>query len=293
MPSADNPKASLNKYGLAPSKKRGQNFLVNPGTAERIVALGNYDSRECVVEVGVGFGALTRKLAPQVRRVIGIELDSGIIRYHESENDLPKNVTLVHGDILKIDFSALAENTGAPLKILANLPYSISNPFIFKLIENSTYVHSVIVMLQKEVSDRLCAQPATKAYGIPTVLLGSFACVKKHMLIKPVEFHPRPKIISEVIEILFTGRDIGCSLENYQRIVRASFAGRRKTMQNNLSSPSLFPFVSAQEKSLIKRFVLKILEDSDIDPQVRAERLSSQQFETITSCYEAFIAALQ
>ncbi len=290
MPSADNPKASLLEYGLAPSKKRGQNFLVNPATAARIVALGNYDSQECLVEVGVGFGALTRKLAAQVRQVIGIELDSGIIRYHETENDLPKNVTLVHGDILKMDFAQLSEYAGLPFKILANLPYSISTPFIFKLIENRTYVHSVIVMLQKEVSDRLCAQPATKAYGIPTVLLGSFARVKKHMLVKPAEFHPRPKIDSEVIEIVFSGRDIGCSLENYQRIVRAAFAGRRKTIQNNLSNPSLFPFVPAQKKTLMKRFVLEILEDSDIDPRIRAERLTSLQFENITCRYEALIS---
>ncbi len=286
-----NPKASLVKYGLAPSKKRGQNFLVNPDTARKIVALGKYHAGECVVEVGVGFGALTRELASRVLRVIGVEIDSGIIRYHEIENDLPGNVMLLHGDILKLDFALLSEHAGLPFKIIANLPYSISNPFLFKLLENSRYLQSVIVMLQKEVSDRLCAPPATKAYGIPTVLLGSFARVKKHLLVKPAEFHPRPSVDSEVIEMEFTGRDIGCSFANYQRIVRSSFSSRRKTIQNNLNNPSLFPCFSVKEKNLIKNAVLQLLAANRIDPQIRAERLTSEQFEALALSYENFLAS--
>ncbi len=286
-----NPKASLVKYGLAPSKKRGQNFLVNPETARRIVALGEYHDRECVVEVGVGFGALTRELAPRVQRVIGVEVDSGIIRYHETENDLPDNVVLLHGDILKLDFALLAAQAGLPFKIIANLPYSISNPFLFKLLENSRFLQSVIVMLQKEVSDRLCAAPATKAYGIPTVLFGSFARVTKHLLVKPAEFHPRPGVDSEVIEIVFANRDIGCSFANYRRIVRSSFSSRRKTILNNLNNPTLFPCFPTHQKNLIKNAVLQILNDNRIDPQIRAERLTCEQFEGLASSYETVLAA--
>ena len=286
-----NPKTSLAKYGLAPAKKRGQTFLVNPATARKIVALGTYQDSECVVEVGVGFGALTRELAPHVHRVIGVEIDSGLIRYHETENDLPENVELVHGDILKMDFALLSAQAGLPFKIIANLPYSISNPFLFKLLENSRYLRSVIVMLQKEVSDRLCAAPATKAYGIPTVLLGSFARVKKHLRVKPAEFHPRPSVDSEVIEIVFADRDINCSFANYQRIVRSAFGSRRKTIQNNLNNPSLFPCFPAHEKNLIKNAVLQILHDNGIDPQIRAERLTSEQFEGLASSYEQVLAS--
>jgi len=291
MSSDNNPRLTLTRHGLAPSKKRGQNFLVNPHTAKRIVSFGNYNDSECVVEVGVGLGALTIELASQVQKVIGVELDSGIIRYHETENDLPDNVLLIHEDILKIDFALLAEHTNIPFKIIANLPYSISNPFIFKLLENKHYLSSVIVMLQKEVSDRLTAMPGTKAYGIPTILLGSFARVTKHMLVKPVEFHPRPKIDSEVIEIEFLQRTIDYSMANYHRIVRSSFSNRRKTIQNNLNNPSLFPSISPKDRTLIKKSVLQILSDSMIDPQIRAERLTIKQFEELTAVYERFLAS--
>lgn len=291
MSSDNSPKRSLTRHGLAPSKKRGQNFLVNPSTAKRIVSFGNYNDRERVVEVGVGLGALTRELASQVQKVIGIEIDSGIIRYHKTENDLPDNVLLIHDDILKIDFALLAQRTNIPFKIIANLPYSISNPFIFKLLENKRYLSSVIVMLQKEVSDRLTALPGTKAYGIPTILLGSFARLTKRMLVKPAEFHPRPKIDSEVIEIDFLQRTIDFSLTNYHRIVRSSFSNRRKTIQNNLNNPSLFPSISPKDRDLIKKSVLHILSDSMIDPQIRAERLTIQQFEELTAVYERFLSS--
>ncbi len=284
------PKRSLARYGLAPSKKRGQNFLVNPETARRIVSLGNYSKSEHVIEVGVGLGALTMKLAEQVHKVIGIELDSGIIRYHETEKILPDNVVLMHADILKLDFALLAEQVPPPFKIIANLPYSISNPFLFKLIENNTYISTVIVMLQKEVSDRLTAVPGTKSYGIPTVLLGSFAEVKKRMQVKPAEFHPRPKIDSAVIEISFCRHAADLSLANFQRIVRTSFSNRRKTIQNNLSTHTLFPFLNPGDREIIKKSAILILQDSNIDPQIRAERLSVQQFEELTTAYERLLA---
>lgn len=289
MPLSSNPRISLNKHGLAPSKKRGQNFLVNPQTAQRIVAIGNYHKNECVVEVGVGLGALTAQLAALTKQVIGIEIDRGIIRYHEEEHDLPDNVQLIHDDILKTDFTFLGKQAGKPFKIIANLPYSISNPFIFKLVENKSFVSQVIVMLQKEVSDRLTAEPGTKAYGIPTVLLGSFATIKKHLLLKPSEFHPRPKIDSEVIEIQFNHREISCSLSCYQKVVRTAFNNRRKTLLNNLINPSLFSSPPFSDRSKIKNAVLELLENTTIDPQIRAERLTIKQFEILAAAYEQFV----
>jgi len=290
MSSDKSPKRSLAKYGLAPSKKRGQNFLVNPRTARNIVSLGNYSRDECVIEVGVGLGALTTVLASQVRKVIGIELDSGIIRYHQKENILPENVSLIHADILKLDFGLIAQHTPPPFKIIANLPYSISNPFLFKLIENSRDISTVVVMLQKEVSDRLTASPGTKSYGIPTIVIGSLAQVKKRMLVKPSEFHPRPKVDSEVIELSFFHPRLEFSLKHFQRIVRTSFNNRRKTIQNNLNTPSLFPFLPPDNQDIIKKSVVKILRNSNIDPQIRAERLSIVNFQELTTAYEQFLA---
>ena len=124
---------ALKANRLAPKKRFGQNFLVHRQTAEAIVRAGGVASGDIIVEVGVGLGALTVPLAAVARHVYGYEIDSGIIRFHQEQDDLPKNVTLVHQDILRADFREIASRCGGKLKILANLPYSISNPFIFTL----------------------------------------------------------------------------------------------------------------------------------------------------------------
>ena len=197
-------KQSLQKHSLAPKKRFGQNFLVHRKTAEAIVQAGGVGKDDSIIEVGVGLGALTIPLAHAAGHVFGLEIDSGIIRYHQEENDLPDNVTLMHEDVLKADFNALADRCGGMLKIMANLPYSISNPFLFKLIDNHERMAWATIMLQKEVAQRLLAHAGTKDYGVPTVLLQSCATVKPLMTLKPAEFHPRPKIDSVVVRIDFS-----------------------------------------------------------------------------------------
>ncbi len=125
-------KSILQRQGHAPHKKRVQNFLVHKHTAERIVELAAPGSDDIIIEVGVGLGALTHPLAVKVKRIIGIETASGLIRWHKQEKNLPENVELIHQDILKTDFIELAEKCGGRLKILANLPFSISAPFLFR-----------------------------------------------------------------------------------------------------------------------------------------------------------------
>lgn len=278
------PKNYLKRYGLAPSKKFGQNFLVNPHTAEKIACLGHFSEEDHVLEIGVGFGALTSFVAQKAGKVTGIEIDKGIIRFHESEKDLPANVTLIHGDILKLDFSNLSARTGGRLKIIANLPYSISNPFLFKLIEEHTCVDSVTLMLQKEVADRLTASPATKSYGIPTVLLGAVAQIEKVLTLKPDEFFPRPKIDSQVIQITFSsgGND---NSNHFQKIVRAAFAHRRKTVLNNLSTPALFPKEVNSSPAERRQKALKMIERTGISPKIRAEVLTINQFRLLADSY--------
>ena len=285
------PKKQLAKYQLAPSKKRGQNFLVNPETARRIIDIGQYTQNEHIVEVGVGLGALTIELASRVEKVVGIEIDRGLIRYHQQEDDLPANVELIHGDILKLDFVTLAHRVGNPFKIIANLPYSISNPFIFKLLENRTVISQVIVMLQKEVCDRITATPGNKSYGIPTVLLSSFARVRKHLLLKPAEFHPRPEVDSEVVEISFFQRTLEFSEKNYHRLVRDAFNSRRKTIKNNLINSPLFASPGLSDKKRIKNKVEHLLEAAEIAPDIRAERLSANSFEKLALTYENLFLA--
>ena len=285
----ENPRKFLQQYGLAPSKKLGQNFLINPNTAKRIVSLGGFSPTDHVVEVGVGFGALTSFIAESVARVSGIEIDRGLIRFHEKENDLPANVELIHGDILKSDFKILSEQCGGMLKIIANLPYSISNPFIFKLIENKDYINQVTVMLQKEVAERLTALPGTKAYGIPTVLLGCCAVVEKKLTLKPAEFYPRPKIDSEIISISFVQDNSFIFFREFQIIVRAAFANRRKTLLNNLATIQPLGNLISLGKPGIKEIVSKVITGAGLKPTARAETLTIDEFKALASGFADYL----
>lgn len=270
----------LKKEGLAPKKKLGQNFLVHQHTADRIASAADLDKTDTVIEVGVGLGALTMPLARMAKKVIGIEADSGIVRMHQEQEDLPPNVVLHHEDILKTNLPALKEETQARLKIVANLPYSISSPFLFRLIEFSDCIHFAVVMVQKEVAERLMAKPGTKAYGAPTVLLASCATVEPLLLVKPAEFHPRPKVDSMVIKIsFFPSPERVQSIGEYdkglfKRVVNAAFGQRRKTLVNALSA--VFKAVNKQE-------IAQCIQQADIDPGIRAEKLELEDFIRLSS----------
>ena len=280
---------SLREEQLAPKKQLGQNFLVNKATAEAVSRCGRISPDDIIIEVGVGLGALTQPIAEQASQVIGLEVDSGIVRFHKEKNDLPDNVTLIHQDILKADFDELYQLSKGRLKIMANLPYSISNPFLFKLIENQEKIEWATIMLQKEVADRLTAQPGTKQYGIPTVLLKSCATVKSLLTLKPAEFHPRPKIDSVVVYIDFSDTE-AISKRIYDRllfskIVRAAFSQRRKTLLNTLSGAKFFMKLSKGDKNLEKQLTLARITEAGIAPGVRAETLRLDDFIDLTQTF--------
>ena len=264
----------LKRQGLAPHKKLGQNFLVHAHTSRRIVDLAGLGPEDQVIEVGVGLGALTRPLAEVACRVIGVEADSGIVRLHQEQQDLPANVELLHADILKVDFAELTE-PGQRLKIVANLPYSISTPFLFRLIDHAERMDFAVVMLQKEVAQRLMAEPGSKEYGSPTVLLASCATVRALLAIGPGEFHPRPKVDSLVVRIAFHPqpervRALGAfDRILFARVVHAAFGQRRKTLCNALDNAAL---VSD------KRILSQSIASAGIDPSTRAERLVLEDF---------------
>jgi 16S rRNA (adenine1518-N6/adenine1519-N6)-dimethyltransferase len=281
---------TLKNHQLAPKKRLGQNFLINKHTAEAIVRAGNVLQSDAVLEVGVGLGALTIPLASVASHVYGFEIDRGIIRFHEEEKDLPENVTLIHQDILAADFNEIANLCGGSLKILANLPYSISNPFIFKLIDNAHLISKATIMLQKEVADRLMASPSTKEYGVPTVLLASCATVKKVMTLKPAEFHPRPKIDSVVVTIDFAANDAGMDCNQaalydfnlFKKIVRTTFNQRRKTILNTLSNGGFLVVVGAITQGIMKNLMETAISRANLSPMARPETLAVQDFISLT-----------
>jgi len=271
--------ATLKSQGLAPNKKLGQNFLLHRHTAERIVEYAKVTSNDIIIEVGVGLGALTVALAAVAGKVIGIEADSGIIRWHQEQKVLPQNVVLVHGDILKLDFAELKNQTRDRLKIVANLPYSISTPFLFKLMDNCELIDFAVVMLQKEVALRLTAQPGSKEYGVPSVRMASCGTAKILMHVKPGEFYPRPRVDSTVILLSFqtdsgqlhTTDEFDKNL--FKRIVSCSFGKRRKTLLNGLAQADL-----VKNKTTLADLIHK----AGISPSVRAEQLHFEEFVRLT-----------
>jgi 16S rRNA (adenine1518-N6/adenine1519-N6)-dimethyltransferase len=285
-------RALLKDHNLAPKKRFGQNFLVHKQTAEAIVHSGQITKQDIVVEVGVGLGALTYPLSRASQHVFGYEIDSGIVRFHNEDGSLPHNVTLLHQDILTANFDELHDKCGNDLIIMANLPYSISNPFIFKLIDNAHLISKAIIMVQKEVADRLMAMPKSKEYGIPTILLGVCASVKKNMTLKPDEFHPRPKIDSVVITIDFTkisrinGDLPEFNRSFFNRIVRTAFSQRRKTLLNTLASGGFFRKNGADDKALNKIHTQQAIENANIAPSIRPECLDVADYIFLSTAFE-------
>jgi len=285
---------SLREENLAPKKQLGQNFLVHKATAVAVANCGKISKDDIIIEVGVGLGALTQPIAEQAKRVIGLEIDRGIVRFHTEKEDLPENVTLLHQDILKADFDELYRQSQANLKIMANLPYSISNPFLFTLIENREKMDWATIMLQKEVADRLTASPNTKQYGIPTVLLKSCATVQSLLTLKPKEFHPRPKIDSVVVRIEFKESNLATD-ETYdwslfQQIVRTAFSQRRKTLLNTLSAGNFFHEQCEGDKKAGKQLTKEVINQAGIKESLRAEVLDLEQFINLSRAFSAQLA---
>jgi len=280
-------KSVLREQGLAPHKKRGQNFLVHRHTAERIVELASPRPDDTIIEVGVGLGALTHPLAARAGRVIGIETDSGLIRWHEQEKDLPENVELIHRDILKTDFAELAGKCGGRLKFVANLPYSISSPFLFRLIDHCDLMDWAVIMLQKEVADRLLAEPGTREYGAPTVLMAGCADMRPLLKVGAGEFHPRPKVDSLVIRLSFypvpdrIAAAPSFDHHLFRKVVNGAFGQRRKTLRNALGTA--FP-------SIDKENMTQLISRTGLAESIRAERLSFEQFVGLTNVIENYMS---
>jgi len=271
----------LKQQKLAPKKRFGQNFLVNKNISEKIVGLAGIHPDDTIIELGVGFGALTIHLAKICKKVIGLEIDSGIIRYHEKEGTLPDNVTLLHQDILQTDFSKLASEVGGRIKIIANLPYSISNPLLFKLTLHRDEMEWAVLMLQKEVAQRLSAKIGTKDYGILTIRMAACASVQKLLDLGPQHFHPRPKVDSQVARITFYPKPKraealpGFDHTLFKIIVDAAFQQRRKTLVNALSSSSLL--------GIDKKSIEAALVQMKLDNRIRGETFQVEDFVTLTN----------
>jgi len=256
----------------------GQNFLIDPNIPVKIVKRSGFDGTCGVLEVGPGIGALTKELCAVAGHVTAVELDARLVPVLERDFANSKNVKIVHGDILKLDIKDLMNDTMKDLTyhVCANIPYNITSPVITILIEAKLF-KSIVVMVQKEVAQRICAKPGTPEYGAFTVFTNYFTAPEILFDVSPECFKPRPKVTSSVIRMITQpGRlpDLKSEKEFF-RVVRAAFNQRRKTLVNALSA--------AYKETYSKEEIADIVIKCGFDPRVRGEVLSTGDFMKLTS----------
>ncbi|HWI40354.1 MAG TPA: 16S rRNA (adenine(1518)-N(6)/adenine(1519)-N(6))-dimethyltransferase RsmA [Verrucomicrobiae bacterium] len=257
-----------------PKKMFGQNFLTDRNVLARIVSASGAGPADRVLEIGPGRGALTNLLAQAAGRVVAVEVDRELAALLRAEFfSLPK-VEILEADVLEVDLRELLQGEGPPWKVVANLPYNISTPALFRLLEAREVLADMTLMLQKEVGARLAASPGTAEYGILSVLFGLHYDISLAFVVKPGAFFPRPKVDSAVIRFLPLQKpreEVGDE-ELFRRLVKAAFGQRRKTLWNCLKGAGLAP----EEK------LRGVLEACGIDPGRRGETLSIAEFAALS-----------
>lgn len=264
----------IQKYEFAFQKKFGQNFLIDPHVLDKIISAAEITKDDLVVEIGPGIGTMTQYLACAAREVVAIEIDKMLIPILQDTLSAYDNVTIINEDVLKVDLNKLAEerNGGRPVKVVANLPYYITTPIIMGLFENHVPLHSITIMVQKEVADRMRMGPGTKDYGALSLAVQYYA---EPYLVANVPqncFMPRPKIGSAVIKLTVHEKPpVTVKDEKLMfRLIRASFNQRRKTLANGLNN--------SPELHYSKEQIAQAIEAMELSPSVRGEALTLEQF---------------
>lgn len=266
----------LKKYGVRPKKRLGQNFLTPLPTMQKIVGALELERDDVVIEIGPGLGVMTALAARQARRVYAIDRDATLLEIAKREH-AERNIVWIEGDVLRFSLGEVPCHASAGgFKLLGNLPYNISSPVLFWMLDDRSAIARAIVMLQKEVAMRLVAQPGTKDYGILAVLFGAFADTKKLFDVSPKSFLPPPEVTSAVVRIDFReGKHAVDDELWFRRVVKAAFEQRRKTIRNAL--------LGAAGLKLDAERIDPALEAAGIDPKLRPERLSVETFAALAN----------
>ena len=266
--------AVLQKYNFNFQKKFGQNFLVDARVLDKIISAAEITETDFVLEIGPGIGTMTQYLCENAREVIAVEIDRNLIPILADTLSGYQNVEVIHEDILKVDINRLAQerNQGKPIKVVANLPYYITTPIIMGLFESHVPVESITIMVQKEVAERMQAQPGTKDYGALSLAVQYYAKPDIVAHVPPNCFIPRPKVGSAVIRLTkHRENNVQAKDETLMfGIIRASFNQRRKTLVNGLYHALGLPFGKEQ--------ISNALEELGLRPDVRGEALTLGQF---------------
>ena len=269
--------AILNKYGLRANKKLGQNFLINESIIYDIVKKANVTKEDVVIEIGPGLGSLTKELINNAKKVIAIELDPNMIDILKSRFGIFDNFEVIYGDVLKIDLEELIKGYDS-VKVVANLPYYITTPIIMKLLEDNVGISLIEVMVQKEVAERLCATPTGRDYGAITVAVNYYSKPGYIVTVPSKSFLPAPDVDSAVVMLeVYDEPKVKVDKDLFFSIVKAAFSQKRKTLLNSLGS--------ANVNGINKEKLTNILTELGIDLNIRAERLSLEDFENISIKY--------
>ncbi|MBJ7687168.1 16S rRNA (adenine(1518)-N(6)/adenine(1519)-N(6))-dimethyltransferase RsmA [Weissella confusa] len=279
--------AIMNQFGINTKKSLGQNFLTDINILKNIVAAGDVKDTDNVVEIGPGIGALTEQLARAAKQVVAFEIDDRLIPVLDHTMAPYDNVTIVHNDILKVDlekeFAKQFADTTAPLKLVANLPYYITTPILMQVLQSGIHFDNIVVMMQKEVADRLSAEPGTKDYGSLTLAVQYRMNAKLAFTVSRTAFVPNPNVDSAIISL--TPREPLAVQPRDEKqlfeLFKIGFVMRRKTLWNNLTTA--FGKGEAMQTKLTAA-----LEAIDLDPRTRAEKLSLERFiELHNALYDA------
>ncbi len=273
----------VKKYGFKFTKSLGQNFLIDDNIIDKILEGANVKKGDKVIEVGPGIGTLTRELCNVADNVMAIEIDKNLIPILEETLSGFDNIKIVNEDIIKADIKKLIDENldGGPVKLIANLPYYITTPIIMRFLEENINVTDMVVMVQKEVAERMNANPGGKDFGALSVAVQYYCDTEIISKVPRHLFVPQPNVDSIVIALrVRPERKYKVNNEDlFFKIVKASFGQRRKTLLNSLSSMGI----------LDKKDISQILFDAGIDEKRRGETLSLDEFSKLANCFNAFV----
>lgn len=269
-------RAILEKHGFSFKKSLGQNFLIDTNILHRIVDHAEITEESAAIEIGPGIGALTEQLAKRAKKVVAFEIDGRLLPILADTLSPYPNVEIIHEDVLKADVQTVIHEQMQGIKdimVVANLPYYVTTPIIMKLLTENLPLRGIVVMLQKEVADRISAAPGTKDYGSLSIAIQYYTTAETVMIVPKTVFVPQPNVDSAVIRLL-KREEPAVKVENepfFFDVVRAAFGQRRKTILNNLTT-------NLPSGKVLKEVIEGCLADANIDPKRRGETLSIEEF---------------
>ena len=279
-------KMIMRKYNLDLKKKFGQNFLTSEEILEEVISKAKISKDDIILEIGPGIGTLTSKLLETGAEVISVEVDLELIQPLKDRFFMYDNFTIISADILKVDIYTeilriLKEKKkylgNRKIKVVANIPYYITTPIIFKLLENRNIVSEIYIMVQKEVAERICAKIGTKESSSITYMVSYYTEYLCDIYVDKTKFIPSPKVDSKVIALRFREKPYPevKNEELYFEIIRSAFLHRRKTFLNSISASN----------KIDKKVISSVMEELGIDLRIRAEKITDEMYADIVDKY--------